>query len=484
MTAPSELQQRFQKGQVIEVEITDAAEAEKCFGRLTDGVAVFVQGMVAVGDTVEAKVYKIKKKFLEARMVRVLKPSPARVQATCSHFGVCGGCKWQHVDYPEQLRLKRKILEDALAHLGAFDRVTVHPVLPAPLPFGYRNKVDFSFSDKRFLLPEEVDLPATELRKPANFALGFHAPQRYAKAIDIDYCFISTPEMNEVLALVRAFFLARGTSVYNPKTHLGFLRNLVVRQSEANGEVMVNLVTSRYDEALMKDLALHVKKALGTKLGTVVCNITQRQNQVAFGDEEVVVDGPGVLTEKLADFTYSISANSFFQTNTQQALTLYEKILELSALTGTERVYDLYCGTGSISLFLARSCKEVLGVEVIESALRDAEANAERNGIENVTFQALDMRNLKKSLDSFRAWGEPDVIVTDPPRAGMHPKAVEALRELAPQRIVYVSCKPASLARDARALCEGGAYRLEGVHPVDMFPHTTHIEAVAVLQRV
>ncbi len=177
MTKPSELQQRFQKGTVIEVEITDAAEAEKCFGRLADGVAVFVQGMVAVGDTVEARIYKVKKKFLEARMVRVLHPSPARVQATCSHFGVCGGCKWQHVDYPEQLRLKRKIIADALAHLGSFEDVTVHPVLPAPLPFGYRNKVDFSFSDKRFLLPEEIDLPPAELRKPAAVAVEKSAPR-------------------------------------------------------------------------------------------------------------------------------------------------------------------------------------------------------------------------------------------------------------------------------------------------------------------
>lgn len=485
MSSPEpSLQQRFSKGDRIEVVISDAAEVEKCFGRLDDGVGVFVRGLTAVGDRVEAEIYKIKKKYLEARMVRVLEASPQRVPAVCSHFGVCGGCKWQHVTYEEQLRLKQKSVRDALEHIGGFEAPDVRDPVPAVLPLGYRNKVDFSFSDKRYLLPEEIEMDVSQLRKPEDFALGFHAPLRYAKAVDIDYCYLATPEMNQVLTVVRAFCMERGLAPYNPKTHGGFLRNLVVRQSESTGQVMVNLVTSTHEEIPMAALAETLRDALAGRWGTLVNNITSRKNQVAIGDREVVVDGSGEITETLDGLTFTISANSFFQTNSLQATALYHKVVELVAPEPGKAVYDLYCGTGAIALFLARAGARVLGIEVVETALADAEASAKANGIESCTFRHLDMKDLPASMASFREWGEPDVVVTDPPRAGMHPKAVKALLELAPRTIVYVSCKPASLARDANMLCEGGAYALREVHPVDMFPQTNHIEAVAVLERI
>lgn len=481
-TAPT-LQQRFKKGDRIEVAISDAGEVETCFGRLEDGVGVFVRGMLAVGDRVEAEIYKIKKKYLEARLVRVLEASAWRVQPVCPHFGVCGGCKWQHVAYEEQLRMKRKLVGDALAHVGGFAQPDVRDTIPAELPFGYRNKVDFSFSDKRFLLPEEIGVDERDLRKPVDFALGFHAPLRYAKAVDIDYCYLATPEMNQVLSAVRAFSLERGLSAYNPKTHAGYLRNLVVRQSEALGEVMVNLVTSTYDEGLMSDLARVLRDVLKTRSVTVVNNVTDRLNQVAFGDREYVVDGPGVITEVVCGLRFTISANSFFQTSTRQAEVLYGKVLEMAAPGPDQRVFDLYCGAGAIALILARAGARVLGIEVVKSAVADAEASARANGIEHCDFRELDMKDLHGSLARIREWGDPDVVVVDPPRAGMHPKAVRALLDLRPRRIVYVSCKPSSLARDAKMLCEEGLYRLGEVHPVDMFPQTHHVEAVAVLER-
>jgi 23S rRNA (uracil1939-C5)-methyltransferase len=477
------LQSRFKKGETIQVEIQDAAEVEKCFGRMPDGVGVFVRGMVAVGDRVEADVYKIKKNYLEARLTRILEPSPVRTTPGCPHFGMCGGCKWQHVTYEEQLRIKQKQVRDPLIHVGGFTDPKVREVLPAPVPFGYRNKVDFSFSNLRFLLPEETDVAPEELDKPVDFALGFHAPLRYNKAIDIDYCFLATPAMNQVLTTVRTFCLERGLSVYSTKTHQGFLRNLVVRQSEATGQVMVNLVTTWHDADAMKDLAKVLQDALRKNLGTFVNGVTDRKSLVAFGDTEHVLVGEGYITEQLGDFAYKISPNSFFQTNTRQALALYQQIVAGADLQPTDRVFDLYCGTGSIALFLSSHCRSVLGVEVIDSAIADARANAAANEVANCTFKKLDMKEFRGLAESLGKDEQPDVVVVDPPRAGMHPKAIKALRQLAPRRIVYVSCKPASLARDAQALCEDGAYTLGTVQPVDMFPHTNHIESVAVLDR-
>jgi 23S rRNA (uracil1939-C5)-methyltransferase len=290
--------------------------------------------------------------------------------------------------------------------------------------------------------------------------------------------------MNQVLSAVREFCLSRGLVPYSTKTHTGFLRNLVVRRAEASGEVMVNLVTSTHDAALMTELAGVLRAALPTCPLTLVNNVTARKSQVAVGDEEHVVDGPGVITETLDGLRFTISANSFFQTNSRQAEVLYGKVLELVAPRPDQCVYDLYCGAGAIALLLARAGARVLGIEVIESAVADAAASAEANGIGNCEFRRMDLRDLRGAVEACRAWGIPEVVVTDPPRAGMHPKAVQALRELQPRRIVYVSCKPASLARDARMLCEDGLYRLGEVHPVDMFPQTNHIEAVAVLELV
>lgn len=474
------LQATYSRGQAVAVEISDAAEVEKCFGRLPNGVGVFVRGPVAVGDRVEAEIYKIKKRFMEARLLRVLEPSPCRVEPPCPVFGTCGGCKWQHVDYDEQLRLKGKIVEDALAHLGGFSDVTVHPAAGADPVFGYRNKVDFSFSDRRFLLPEETgeEPPA----KPVDFALGFHAPLRYAKVIDIDVCRLATPAMNEVLDVVRGYCREKELPPLNVKTHAGYLRHLVLRESVSTGELMVNLVTSWHDEKAIAELADVLKARIAAPF-TFVNNITDRKSQVAFGDREEVVTGSGTITESIQGFSFTLSSNSFFQTNTRQAEVLAAKVVELAALTPEDVVYDLYAGAGSLSLCLARHGKSVLGTEVIEQAVVDGQANAVRNGIANCLFRQLDMKDFKKVLPELRAWGEPDVVVTDPPRAGMHPKAVQGLCELHARRIVYVSCKPASLARDAKMLCEEGPYRLTEVYPIDMFPQTAHIESVAVLER-
>jgi 23S rRNA (uracil1939-C5)-methyltransferase len=313
-------------------------------------------------------------------------------------------------------------------------------------------------------------------------ALGFHPPRVYSKVLDIEACLLASPAMNQALARVRQGLEGRGLDAYSTRTHQGFLRHLVVRESQATGELMVNLITSRFDAALMGELDELLRTERSAPY-TLVNGLTDRKSLVAFGDREEVISGPGCITERLGPFTFTISANSFFQTNTRQAEALYREAVDLAAPRAAQVVYDLYCGTGSLSLFLAREDVRVLGIEALDSAVRDAAVNAARNGMANCTFRQMDLRELGRHRAELEAFGLPDLVVTDPPRAGMHPKAVAALRDLAPRQIVYVSCKPASLARDARMLCEDGRYRLTRVRPVDMFPQTAHVESVALLER-
>ncbi len=474
---------QFQKGQIIELEIADAGEHETCFGRLENGMGVFVSGALAVGDRVEAEIRKRKRNHLEAQLVRVVHPSPRRVQPPCPHFGLCGGCKWQHVQYEEQLRVKRKIVSDALHRLGGFEAPPVEEVLPAQAPFGYRNKVDFTFGRRRFLPRAELELPPEERVLPEDYALGFHVPRRFQKVLDISSCLLASPEMNRVLEIVKRFGHERGLLPYSTVTHDGDLRNLVIRRGEQTDELMVYLVTSRFEPDLMEALCRQLQEALGERLTTFVNGVTDRKNQVAFAEELHVIHGPGCIREKMGSFVFQISPNTFFQTNTRQAERLVETAVAMAGLEAQDVVYDLYCGAGAISLFLAQHAKKVLGIEAIPAAVADAGDNAARNGIANCEYRVLDLRELGSIQEDLEAFGLPRVVVTDPPRAGMHPKAVARMVELGAERIVYVSCKPASLARDAALICAEGQYQLTRVQPVDMFPQTQHIESVALLER-
>ncbi|MDF7806769.1 23S rRNA (uracil(1939)-C(5))-methyltransferase RlmD [Pontiellaceae bacterium B12219] len=475
----------YKKKQIVEVEIIDLGDKNQSFGRLEDGISIFVQGPAAVGDVVKAEIFKIKKKYLVARYIELVKPSPHRIDPICHYFGLCGGCKWQHMEYTEQLRLKRKQVQDALEHIGGFQGVECTPCIGAPSLFGYRNKMDFSFTDLRYLTPEEMDIAPDDHSKPLDFALGFHAPGCYSKAIDIDHCDLSTPEMNIALNTVRAFCLEHQDElpIYSTRSHTGELRNLMVRHGGQTGEFMVNLVTSSHNAELMEKLSAVLQQALGDRLTTFVNNITSAKNTVAFGEKEEVLFGPGYITDRLGEYNYRISANSFFQTNTVQAEKLYFQILEAAQLKPTDIVYDLFCGTGSITLFASKHCKKVLGVELVESSVNDARANAERHGVENCEFIRLDLKDIKHIRNDMAEFGAPDVVITDPPRAGMNPRAVEALLEIAPPVIIYVSCNPASLARDGQMLCAEGQYKLVSCQPIDMFPQTNHVESVARFER-
>lgn len=472
----------YQKGQLITATLSDLAEDDKCYAKLPDGMSVFIRGTLAIGDTVEAIIYKAKKSYLEAQFTKLLSPSPLRTAPRCEVFGICGGCKWQHLDYNAQLQQKNKQVLDALKHIGGFQNVSMLEPIGATRLYHYRNKVDFSLSTSRYLLPSEMNSPQSDKRN--DFAIGFHAPHRYDKVIDIAQCHIAPEEANLVLNTVRTFALEHHLTIYNTHTHEGFLRNLVVRKAFRTHELMVNLVTSWHDVALMKSLLHALQQSLGESLTTFVNNVSTKKNTVAFGDEEFVVFGKGFITEQLGDYRFNISANSFFQTNTEQAERLYEATLRFAGLSGNEIVYDLYCGTGSISIFISKHCKKVFGIELVESAIRDAIANAAENQVRNCTFKMLDLMKFETLRAELSEFGMPDVVITDPPRAGMHPKAIQTLLQFAPKKIVYVSCNPASLARDGKLICESGKYRLATVQAVDMFPHTNHIESVALFETV
>jgi len=472
----------YRKGELLQLTITDLAEKNKCYAKTEDGISVFVQGLLAIGDKVQAQIYKVKKNYIEARVQEILSYSKDRVEPRCQYFGVCGGCKWQHISYAAQLKLKEKQVQDALVHIGGFKEIQVDRAKTAGSVFYYRNKIEFSFSDSRYLMPSELE--QEELVKPKTFALGFHAPGRYDKVLDVEDCFIAHPDMLEVLHVVKQFSFENKLSAYSTKDHQGFMRNLVIRRGEYSKEMMVNLVTSSYEPQLMAGLCEALQNRLGERLTTLVNNISTRANNVAFGQEEHVIYGKGVIKEHLGDFSFNISANSFFQTNSSQAKALYNTVIELAQLNPNDIVYDLYCGTGSISQYISNHCQKVFGIELIESAVKDAESNAEMNGITNCRFKELDLKSFKDILPELQHFGMPDVVITDPPRAGMHPKAVKTLLQLNPKTIIYVSCNPASLARDGQLLCEENAYKLTEVVPVDMFPHTNHIESVARFERI
>lgn len=481
MTAPVE-PPPLRKGERIEIDILDAAEGEGCFGRLPGGFAVFVHGPVVVGDRVAAEVLRVKRNYAEAGLRDLLSASPARVEPRCAHFGTCGGCKWQQAAYAEQLRLKRKLVVDALERIGGFVPADVAEAIGADEVYHYRNKIEFSFGDRRYLTAAEQDVPAEQLAKPRDFAVGFHAPNLFSKVIDIDRCHIATEPMNVALDVTRRFCRGRGLTIYSTFTHTGFLRNLVLRQT-TTGELMIHLITSTHEPDLMRDLLAELLAALGPQLTTFINGVTARKNTVAYAEHQHVLHGPGVIVERLGRLHFAISPSSFFQTNTKQAEKLYATIRTCAGLQPDDLLHDLYCGTGSIGLFCADACRRVVGFELEASSVRDAAENAKRNGVANASFHHIDLKNWAATLATLGPDGRADVVITDPPRAGMHEDAVRTLLEQAPRRIVYVSCNPASLARDAKMLCADGRYRLGRVHPVDLFPHTQHIESVAVLER-
>ncbi len=467
------------KGDIVQLEISDAAFEGKAVAR-HQGFVVFVQGAVP-GDVVRARITKRKRAYAEAALVEVLTPSPVRVEPRCAHFGVCGGCKWQHVAYDTQLGFKQQHVRDAFERIAGFTSLEILPIIGADRPYYYRNKMEFSFSDRQWLAAPP-DPGASDARPTAEpqLYLGFHAPSRYDKVIDVGECFLQSERTVQIVDFVRSFARRHTVPAYRSEDHSGYLRFLVVRETRRTNEVMVNLVTLTDRPELMELFARELVGALPF-VTTVVNTINEKKAQIAYGDRERILLGPGHIVEELGGYRFVISAGSFFQTNTEQAERLYAVAGDFAELTGRENVYDLYSGTGAIAIVLSGKAQSVVGIESVESAITDARRNAERNGVTNCSFVLGDLKDrLTRDTDWIKKHPTPDVMMIDPPRSGMHPKVIEQLKTMRVPRLVYVSCNPTTQARDVKMLCEG-TYRLQKLQPVDMFPHTFHVENVALL---
>ena len=457
------------KGQMIEVEVTSLALGGKGLTRV-DGMAVFIDQAVP-GDQVQARIIKKRKQYAEARVVELMRPSKDRVPAPCEYSGFCGGCKWQFLNYDKQLAYKRSHVVEALEHIGGLQDPLVHPTLPADPIFGYRNKMEFSCSDRRWLLPSEMNQEGQDI----SFALGLHVPGTFHKVIDTQACLLQPALGNQILDEVRRGMRSSGQPPYGLRSHVGFWRFLMLRHSVARDEWLVNLITSGRETDVIQPMAERLMDA-HPEIVSVVNNVSGRKAAIAVGEYEVPVAGQTKLIDRIGNFEFEISANSFFQTNTRSAAMLYGKAKDFARLSGTESVLDLYSGTGTIAIFLADAAREVVGMEIVASAVQDAERNCRTNHIRNCRFVLGDVRQRLAELTV-----SPDVVVIDPPRDGMHKDVLKQVIQTAPRRIVYVSCNPATLARDISLLKDH--YRVAEVQPVDMFPHTWHIESVARLEK-
>ena len=462
------------KGNEIELTIDSLAFGGR--GVAKTGDFVWFVDRAIPGQTVKARVSKKKKNYGEAYTVEVLTPSPDQVEPRCRYFGVCGGCQHQHYAYEKQVDQKTRQVKDLLKHIGGLDLDIVRPALGADPVYGYRNKMEFTFGSLRWRTP---DTPPGQPDQPG---LGLHVPRRFDKILDIEECPIQSEKANGILKSIHDFFEASGLPPYDQKTHLGFWRFCILREGMATGELMAHIVTSgQYGDegdTLIDKLAGELKTA-HSGLTTFVHSISDNIGQVARGETARVLFGPGTIREKIGERIFEIAPEAFFQTNTIQTNTLFKAIEDAAKLKGDELLFDLYCGTGAIGIFLADKVKTVIGVEVIEAAVESANRNKEINQLDNVTFIAGDMKDAISKCGLEENHGTPDVVVIDPPRGGTHPDTIEELMALKAKRLVYVSCNPPHLAKDLKQLTE--IYEIESIQPVDMFPHTKHIEVVTGL---
>jgi 23S rRNA (uracil1939-C5)-methyltransferase len=458
---------KLRREDIVELRIDKMAFGGQGVARI-DGFVVFVKGAVP-GDRVLARILKKKKDFAEADLIEIIDPSPDRVKSSCPYHGFCGGCNYQHLEYSRQLEYKREHIRDSMERIGSIPDALIHDVIPSERTFGYRNKMEFSFSDRKWLMPGDF----VKGRNENELGLGLHVPGIYYKVIDMEGCLLQDETGNRILRAVREYAKRSDAPVYGLKSHEGFWRFLTLRHSVSYDEWLVNIVTSEEKKDIVFPLAQDLNGEF-TNIKTIVNNITSKKAGISFGEKEIVLSGEGKIRDRIGGYEFQVSANSFFQTNTAGAARLYEKVVEYAGLKGDETVLDLYCGTGTIPIFLSSKAKEVVGIEIVESAVLDAEKNCRENGIANCSFILGDIR---KKLDDLEK--RPDVIVIDPPRAGMHKDIPPKLMEMGVKRMVYVSCNPATMARDINAMQE--RYELIEIQPVDMFPHTFHIESVAKL---
>ncbi len=456
-----------------QVTITDIGAEGKALARVNDMV-IFTTHAIP-GDVVDLQVTKKRKKYQEARIVKIHEKSADRVEAFCEYFGICGGCKWQFLPYEKQLFYKQQQVEDQLKRLGKVELPELSPILGSAKNTFYRNKLEFSFSNKRWLTLDEMD----EEHEPATMnALGFHIPRMFDKIIDVEKCWLQPDPSNAIRNFVRSYALEHELEFFDIRSQEGFLRNMIVRTA-STGENM--LILAFYKEDVEKrEALLNAIVEEFPELTSLMYVINSKGNDTITDQDVIAFNGPDHIFEEMEGLRFKIGPKSFYQTNSEQAYELYKVAREFASLSGNEVVYDLYTGTGTIANFVARQAQKVVGIEYIPEAIEDARINSSINGIENTSFYAGDMKAVLND-DFIAENGTPDVIITDPPRAGMHEDVVKTILQVAPEKVVYVSCNPASQARDLALMDE--QYKVAKIQPVDMFPHTHHVENVVLLEK-
>jgi 23S rRNA (uracil-5-)-methyltransferase RumA len=456
-----------------QVEITGVAAEGKALARVDDMV-VFVP-FVAPGDVVDLQLYRKKHKYAEGRVVKVHSYSPLRVEPFCQHFGVCGGCKWQHLPYEYQLQFKQQQVVDNLTRIGKVELPEISPIKGSAKQRFYRNKLEFTFSNKSWLTFEELQ---SEQEFDCRNALGFHIPNMFDKVLDIKKCWLQDDISNRIRLSIRAFALEHGYEFFDLREQRGLLRNMIVRTA-STGEIMLIVVFYEPDHEKIKALMQHVADCF-PEITSLLYIVNQKANDTITDQEVHLFRGRDYILETMEGLQFKVGPKSFYQTNSEQAYELYKVARDFASLTGEELVYDLYTGTGTIANFVSCQARKVIGIEYVPEAIEDAKVNAELNGLENTLFFAGDMKDIL-TTGFIEQYGRPDVIITDPPRAGMHDDVIKTILFAAPKRIVYVSCNPATQARDLSLL--DAHYKVTKVQPVDMFPHTQHVENVVLLEQ-
>ena len=458
-------------------EILDIAAEGNALGKMdtADGQMVVFLPYGAPGDIADVQIEKKKRNFAQGRIVRLVKPSPLRVEPRCSHFGVCGGCRWQHIPYEEQLKFKQQHVVDALTRIAKVELPEISPIIGSPSAWEYRNKMEYTFSNKKWLTFEQLksgeDFPERD-------CAGFHIPGAFDKVLDIDRCHLQDDLGNRIRKFVRDFGTRNGLTFYDLRNNAGLLRTMMVRIA-STGETMVVMSFGEDNPEAVKTVMDAIRSEF-PELTSLMYVINTKANDT-FGDLDVILhSGREFIYERMEDLSFRVGPKSFYQTNSEGAYRLYSVVRAFAGLNGDELVYDLYTGTGTIANFLSRKARKVIGIEYVEDAIADARVNSADNGIDNTLFYAGDMKDVLTD-DFVAAHGRPDVIVVDPPRAGMHEDVVRVILNAAPSRIVYVSCNPATQARDIAMM--DAAYKVVAVQPVDMFPHTHHVENVLLLER-
>jgi 23S rRNA (uracil1939-C5)-methyltransferase len=475
-TAPSP---SLSRGAEVDLCIEKLAFGGKALGRV-DGFVVFVDHAIP-GQRVRVRITRKKSRFAEAGVVQLLAQSPAYTPPFCPHFGVCGGCHWQDLAYEEQLHWKRTHVQECLQHLAGLTPGDILPTVASPHQRYYRNKMEFTFAPRPWL--PAGDPAAANRSAGGGCALGLHVGASSDQIFNLEHCFLQSPQSAAIVPEVRRWCGQSGLAAYNTRTQRGFWRFLVLREGKRTAQMLAHLITTdQGDPAAVEALAAHLQARFPV-ITTLVHSRSWTKAQVAIGESSRTLWGPGYIEEQLGELRLRISANSFLQTNTAAAEGLYNAISRLGEFTGEETVWDLYCGAGSIALHLSPQVRRVVGFELVAAAVNDAYGNSRLNGLENCQFLAGDLKErLREALRAGpRHQPRPDVVITDPPRAGLHPQVVQALREIAPRRIMYVSCNPATLARDLGLLQD--RYAILTIQPFDLFPHTSQIECVSRLDR-